>query len=424
MVAESNTAVDVLLKKVVDLGECSRDRILRVGIFHEEMEGYGEYFSSVKEQEYYQRMRAYPVGQTKTVKKQLARARETMFGAKVIFMTLATAGRETLKALKLDVVMVDEAAQAVEASLFQAIRENTHTLILFGDPLQMKGFSNLPEKNRETFSNDFRRHRLLDSVLHSFSTGREEFPGLKLQCQYRCHPAIGNMAQGFYQFEIHNCARESADYLADMSLPILVPKSSEGRSYRKMGRDRMIFLSAHHASRLSVNYARYNVLEVWLVVEIVLRIVREVRDRPITLFVITPYHEQRQRIQDTLDRITGLIPGTIDWRVMTLDSCQGGEADITILSMVRHDSKLGFLEGSVDRFLVALTRARDYCFVLAHRPTFEKEGSTWPGLYQQAENTKQVAVEWTDLRENEARENLRDRREQERLCTPRDTRRR
>jgi hypothetical protein len=75
--------------------------------------------------------------------------------------------------------------------------------------------------------------------------------------------------------------------------------------------------------------------------------------------------------------------------VCTVDSCQGSEKDIFILSTVRHNygGNIGFLNCD-KRTNVALTRAKNCLWILGHEPTLLDSKSIWSDLVKDAEDRK------------------------------------
>nr|CAB3479664.1 unnamed protein product [Digitaria exilis] len=73
--------------------------------------------------------------------------------------------------------------------------------------------------------------------------------------------------------------------------------------------------------------------------------------------------------------------------VCTVDSCQGDEKDIIILSTVRHNrsGNIGFLECD-KRTNVALTRAKNCMWILGHETTLLQHKTTWSRLVKDAKD--------------------------------------
>ena len=61
--------------------------------------------------------------------------------------------------------------------------------------------------------------------------------------------------------------------------------------------------------------------------------------------------------------------------VKTIDAVQGAETDISIISFVRSNERnnLGFLRQAADRALVALSRAREYVFMVQDVKMFKTD---------------------------------------------------
>jgi len=85
----------------------------------------------------------------------------------------------------------------------------------------------------------------------------------------------------------------------------------------------------------------------------------------LSLNIITPYSSQCALIRR-------MVPDHTD--VNTVDSYQGREADIVIISTVR-SKRLGFTDDA-RRINVSLTRARQGMVVIGHAPTLQK-GRWW-----------------------------------------------
>ena len=67
-------------------------------------------------------------------------------------------------------------------------------------------------------------------------------------------------------------------------------------------------------------------------------------------------------------------------QVLTVDACQGSEADVVILSMVRSEGVNGFLEDR-RRMCVALSRAKRECIIVGSADNFERHGSAmWQAI--------------------------------------------
>jgi len=97
---------------------------------------------------------------------------------------------------------------------------------------------------------------------------------------------------------------------------------------------------------------------------------------PEEITVISPYKRQIQRVRSALrwDRVAGFLPGNVNkdaWRtflrdrIATVDSFQGGESDLVIISYVRSngDGGIGFVDNP-NRINVAHTRCRKELIII------------------------------------------------------------
>lgn len=99
--------------------------------------------------------------------------------------------------------------------------------------------------------------------------------------------------------------------------------------------------------------------------------------RGMTTVILTPYAAQRVLIENTCSHSSALGGR---WDVKTVDSFQGREADIIIISMVRTDGKAGFLK-DVRRANVMLSRAKSRLFIVGDQASWKRsECPIWRAL--------------------------------------------
>ena len=94
-----------------------------------------------------------------------------------------------------------------------------------------------------------------------------------------------------------------------------------------------------------------------------------------TAYIISTYRRQNQLFRRVLENIQNTEPNI--WRGLsvtanTVDSCQGHEADLVILSMVRNH-QTPFMR-SLNRMNVAFTRAKYKMVIVGALPEITKEG--------------------------------------------------
>ena len=87
--------------------------------------------------------------------------------------------------------------------------------------------------------------------------------------------------------------------------------------------------------------------------------------------VITPYLQQRALIEAMCEH-SSFHKGR--WDVKTVDSYQGREADIVVLSLVKTDGRVGFMS-DLRRVNVMLSRARKRLIIVGHKKSWENADS-------------------------------------------------
>jgi hypothetical protein len=108
---------------------------------------------------------------------------------------------------------------------------------------------------------------------------------------------------------------------------------------------------------------------------------------PVSVAVITPYREQRRLLCRVLKDMSGDDKVLEKVAVETVDSFQGRQVDIVILSCVRAGSGgggLGFVT-DVRRMNVAITRARRALWVLGSATALRAGSKEWAALIEDAE---------------------------------------
>ncbi|PSN48545.1 hypothetical protein C0J52_05916 [Blattella germanica] len=133
--------------------------------------------------------------------------------------------------------------------------------------------------------------------------------------------------------------------------------------------------SIYHQNRELLNSG-----EAELVTQLTVGILEKLGSKHLTIGIITPYHKQRTTIQSYLE---SQCQGTVNVEVNTIDSFQGQERDIIVMSCVRTGG-VGFL-ADTQRLNVALTRAR-YSLLLCGNFTSLRVGSDnmWRALLENA----------------------------------------
>lgn len=130
------------------------------------------------------------------------------------------------------------------------------------------------------------------------------------------------------------------------------------------------------------SYSPYNETEARLIAELVHHIDKrgenDVGWRSASRLVLTPYSTQRAHIERHCQDASEVRGGR--WSIKTVDSFQGREADVVIISLTKTSSGLGFLK-DLRRVNVMLSRVRKRMILVGNRAWFAKsESPVWRSL--------------------------------------------
>mmetsp|Transcript_6409 Transcript_6409/g.10213 ORF Transcript_6409/g.10213 Transcript_6409/m.10213 type:complete len:315 (+) Transcript_6409:2-946(+) len=245
--------------------------------------------------------------------------------------------------LAVDDIIVDEAAAATEPEICIGLRLVNNRILLVGDPNQLPA----------TVNSAYGRNNGLDMSLQDRLMNKCDFPFTMLDVQYRMHEHISHYPlRTFYGGGVKNHENVMAfSYQADATCLNSQPYAL----YQVKG----------HVQKDSLG-SSYNVAEC----KIVIKLLEELRHRGQHLGsdwatakrvrVITFYQAQVNALFAQARRI-----GMQNVTMSTVDSSQGCEADVVIISFVRgSDEKVGFLSDN-RRLNVALTRAKHQLICVA-----------------------------------------------------------
>ncbi|EDQ85325.1 uncharacterized protein MONBRDRAFT_34351 [Monosiga brevicollis MX1] len=253
-----------------------------------------------------------------------------------------------------DVVIVDEAGQALEVACWSALI-HARKMVLAGDHWQLPPTVTSKEAAKQGLA-----YTLLERVLSV--CGGETV--CMLDTQYRMHACIqGWSSSQFYESRLRADASVMGHTLAMLpnvqadeltEVPLHFVDTSGCSLYEAVGED---------------DLSKYNTAEAAIVVHHVQQLV-ELGVPPSEIGVITPYNMQVETIRGRL-REAGL---SSEIEVLSVDGFQGREKEAICISMVRSnpDCNIGFLS-DFRRMNVAVTRARRHCFLVGDSRTISAE---------------------------------------------------
>ena len=267
-------------------------------------------------------------------------------GAQVVCATLSMLEGSVLRAEQFDVALFDEATQAIEPlSLLAFLR--APIVVMAGDPKQLAP---------TIISLDAARQGLGTSLFERLLTESKDEARRMLKEQYRMHETIMRFPSdqtygGQLRAHASVASRTLSEVLregAQVDAPPVLFLDTAGKGFDE--------------SKAPQTESLRNEGEAELVVARVRELLAAGLD-PRELAVITPYRAQALWLREQLIDLNEL-------EVDTVDSFQGREKDVIIVSLVRSNSEqqLGFLE-DLRRLNVAITRPRRHLFVVGDSAT-------------------------------------------------------
>ena len=253
--------------------------------------------------------------------------------AKVVGMTTTGAAKlhNLLRQLKPSIIIVEEAAEVLEAHIIASLTPSCQHLILIGDHQQLRPNPTVYELAK-TYNLDVSLfERLIKNGL-AFS---------KLENQHRMRPEISKLL-------VPHIYRELSDHQSVLNYPII------------RGVQASMFFIDHDNLETEVGdgHSKVNDHEASFLVELCRYLIKQ-EYKPSQITILTTYSGQLFAFKKKMPRQE--FEGV---RVSTVDNYQGEENDIILLSLVRSNSQgsIGFL-GIDNRVCVALSRARHglYC---------------------------------------------------------------
>ncbi|KAH9080551.1 SEN1 N terminal-domain-containing protein [Lactarius deliciosus] len=293
---------------------------------------------------------------------------EVLAEADVICATLSGSGHDVLEALEFDMIIIDEAAQAIELSSLIPLKYNVTRCVMVGGVLPPTVISQ--EASKYLYNQSlFVRLQKLDPDAGPLAQVRFFF------IQYRMHPDISQLpSRVFYK-----------GLLKDG--PNMAEKTARPWHESNLFGPYSFFNVVRGQESTGSSHSLMNQAEVQVAVALYGRLLKEFSsvDFNFRVGVVSMYRAQILELRRAFEsRFGSGVSNQVDFN--TVDGFQGQEKDIIILSCVRAGPGLqnvGFLS-DVRRMNVALTRARASLFVLGHCPTLERSDSTWKDIISDA----------------------------------------
>lgn len=369
MCAQSNMAVDWISEKLVDRGI----NVLRIGnptrvndkmlsfTYERRFEAHPDYpqlwsirkaIRELRQQRKHADSWHQKMDRLKSRATELElRIRSSLFGeARVIASTLTGAANRVLEGEKYSTLFIDEAAQALEAACWIAIRK-AGRVILAGDHCQ------LPPTVKSIMA---LKGGLGKTLMERIVENKPETVTL-LKMQYRMNEQIMKFSsEWFYHGMVESAPTVSHRGILDYDTPMMWIDTAECD-----GKEEFV----------GENFGRINRAEAELTLQTLQQYLEKIGkqrilEESIDVGIISPYRAQVQLLRKELRKREFFRPYRHLLTVNTVDGFQGQERDIILISLVRSNDggDIGFLR-DLRRMNVAITRARMKLIILGSSET-------------------------------------------------------
>ena len=388
--AQSNMAVDWISEKLVDRGIS----VLRIGnpsrvddkmlsfTYERRFEAHPDYphlwairkairelrASKKRGDSYHQKLESL---KSRATALEISIQQELFGEARVIACTLVGSANRLLDGMHFSTLFIDEAAQALEAACWIAIRR-AGRVIFAGDHCQLPP----TVKCYEALKGGLGR-----TLMERIASEKPECVTL-LRTQYRMHEDIMRFSSDwFYNNQMVAAPEVRNRSILDLDLPMMwietpaaPPSAPEGATIvatRESRGNEAPSGAVRGASISNVSEAHLTLLALQAYFELIGK--ERILQERIDVGIISPYRAQVQLLRQLLRKNESLKPFRRFITVNTVDGFQGQERDIIVISLVRSndEGQIGFLR-DLRRMNVAITRARMKVIILGDRHTLTR----------------------------------------------------
>ncbi len=286
-----------------------------------------------------------------------------LFGeARVIASTLVGSGNRLLDGRHFPTLFIDEAAQALEAACWIAIRR-AGRVVLAGDHCQLPPTVKCYEALKGGLGK---------TLMERIADQKPEVVTL-LRMQYRMNEEIMRFSSDwFYHNMVESAPEVKYRSILDLDLPMTwietpTPYPSGGTGGGSPGPG---FQEGGGSGTSFLNYseAELTLLSLQAYYEMIGK--QRILDERLDVGIISPYRAQVQLLRTLIRKREFFKPFRSLISVNTVDGFQGQERDIIVISLVRSndEGQIGFLR-DLRRMNVAITRARMKLIILGDRHT-------------------------------------------------------
>ena len=273
--------------------------------------------------------------------------------ARVIACTLVSSANRVLMGMKFGTLFIDEAAQALEAACWIAIRK-ADRVVLAGDHCQLPPTIKCIEAMRGGLD---------ETLMQKIIRNKPEAVSL-LKIQYRMNDEIMKFSSDwFYHGELKSAPEVKYRSILDFDTSI-VWVNTEGMDCNE--------------EFVGESFGRINKAEATLSIDELKKYINKIGkerllEERIDFGLISPYKAQVQYLRQLIKKDAFFKPFRGLITINTVDGFQGQERDVILISLVRanEDGQIGFLN-DLRRMNVAITRARMKLIILGDASTLTK----------------------------------------------------
>ncbi|XP_017477002.1 PREDICTED: NFX1-type zinc finger-containing protein 1 [Rhagoletis zephyria] len=279
--------------------------------------------------------------------------------ADVIAMTSTFAAKTNFlfRLLQSKVVIFEEAAEILESHVLACLTPYTEHVVMIGDHMQLQPYTS--------------GHRLSGTYELNISLFERLFvnnlKGAILNIQYRMRPCLADLIHPTFYTDLNNDASVE-NY----------PK------VRNMLTDLYFYTHNECECQSEDECSIYNDFEVTETLNLAKHLIEKAAYTADDIVILSPYAKQIETLKVRANKLLDKI----QLNIATVDSFQGLEANIVLLSLVRSNSngQIGFLKEN-NRICVALSRAKHGMYIIGNMPLLAKYSKTW-GIIEQNLKTR------------------------------------
>eukprot|EP00897_Mesotaenium_endlicherianum_P000640 jgi/Mesen1/10577/ME000085S09909 len=305
--------------------------------------------------------------------------------ARLVLCTVASSGKGLVKgAGPYELVLVDEAAQLVEAEALVALQApGVERAVLVGDPKQLPATVFSDESKACGYG------RILFERLQS-----NGYPVHLLNVQYRMHPQVSRWPSRFFY---EGAVQDSPCVCQPLHRLEFLEKLSNGKKAHVLGP--YAFLDVPNGQECLEprgGSSTGNFVEIMVIRRLQENLLQAVASNATTnkqlkVGIITPYTYQKKCLSHMIKKSGKLscdsAQRVVEISVNSVDGFQGQERDVIVFSAVRanYSGITGFVKNE-RRLNVAITRGRHAVWIVGHAKTLQKKSLMWKGLFADAKD--------------------------------------